>query len=64
MLNVPFFQTMTLEGATRKIQKATAFDMQLTGAAQRLGYDNIGIHMVRCKVLIKADCMIPYLAHA
>jgi len=55
---------MTLEGPTRKIQKATAFDMQLTSAAQRLGYNNISIYMVRCEVLIKANCIIPYLAYA
>jgi hypothetical protein len=55
---------MTLEGLTRKIQKATTFDTQLTSAAQRLGYDNISIYIVCYKVLIKANCIIPYLAYA
>ncbi|KIV87981.1 hypothetical protein PV10_09166 [Exophiala mesophila] len=53
---MPFFQTMSPEGPTGKIQTAASFSSGLVGLGHRAGYEeNIRVHDFRREVLVRAD---------
>lgn len=53
---VPFFQSVSTEGPTGKIQKACVFSNRTVDLGHRAGYEeNIGIHDMRAEVLVRAD---------
>jgi hypothetical protein len=59
ILDVPFFQTMTSQGPTGKIQKSTSFGGQLVALSRQAGYEkNITVHDAQREALIKADGMV------
>jgi carbonic anhydrase len=56
MLQVPFFQVMSPNGPTGKIQGAASFDKRMVDLGHRAGYlENITVHAMRREVLVKAD---------
>ncbi|KAL9106911.1 MAG: hypothetical protein Q9187_008504, partial [Circinaria calcarea] len=56
MLDIPFFQSITPNGPTGKIQKAVPFSNRTVALGHRAGYqENIGIHDIRAEVLVRAD---------
>ena len=56
MLDIPFFQSVTPNGPTGKIQKAVPFSNRTVALGHRAGYqENIGIHDIRAEVLVRAD---------
>ena len=53
---VPFFQTMSPNGPTGKIQKAASVAKRLVDSGHRAGYpQNIGFRATRREALVKAD---------
>jgi hypothetical protein len=58
MLHRPFFQTMSSNGPTGKIEGASKFGRWLVDLGHRAGFPvNIGVHDFRAEVLVKADGM-------
>lgn len=56
MLRVPFFWIVSADGPTGKIQGAGSFSNRTVDLGHRAGYEeNIGIHNIRRKALVKAD---------
>ena len=56
MLRVPFFQMVSVDGPTGKIQGAGSFSNRTVDLGHRAGYEeNIGIHDIRREALVKAD---------
>ena len=56
MLNVPFFQNVTSNRPTGKIQGAVSFSNRTVALSHHAGYqENISIHNIRIEVLIQTD---------
>ena len=69
MIRVPFFQIVSADGPTGKIQGADSFSNRTVDLGHRAGYEeNIGIHDIRRETLVKADGKFlkgtPLLRHA
>ena len=56
ILRVPFFQIVSVDRPTGKIQGAGSFSNRTVDLGHRAGYEeNIGIHDIRREALVKAD---------
>ena len=56
MLHVPFFQMVSVDGPTKKIQGADSFSNRTMNLGHRAEYEeNIKIHDIRREALVKAD---------
>ena len=56
LLHVPFFQIITADELIEKIHEVGSFSNRTVNLKNRVEYkENIGIHDIRRKVLVKAD---------